>query len=57
MAKSPDEHVGSGVDKPDPKGILEKLGDAAKAVLPTRDTEPAPAPKDTGNGTQQRLPE
>ena len=34
MAKQQDEHAGSGLDKPDPKSILEKLGDTVKSVLP-----------------------
>ena len=34
MANKPDENVGSGIDKPDPKGLLERLGDGVKAVMP-----------------------
>ncbi len=44
-------HAGSGIDKPDPKGILEKLGDGIKAVLPKKaedDTPPAPAESPKG---------
>lgn len=54
MTKTPDEHAGSGLDKPDPKTILEKVGDGIKAVLPKKEPE---APKPTGNGTVQRIPE
>ena len=34
MAKQPDDHAGSGLDKPDPKTLLEKAKDGIKAVLP-----------------------
>lgn len=34
-----DDHAGSGIDKPDPKTLMEKLGDGVKAVLPKK---PAP---------------
>jgi hypothetical protein len=42
----PDDHAGSGVDKPDPKTLLERLGDSVKSVLPKK-----PEPGQTGTGT------
>ena len=42
MASKPDDHAGSGIDKPDPKSLMEKLGDGVKAVLPKKpDAKPA----------------
>lgn len=38
LFKKKDEHAGSGIDKPDPKGIVEKVVDTVKSVA-------APAPK------------
>ena len=32
--KSEDQHAGSGVDKPDPKTLKERISDTVKAVLP-----------------------
>ena len=34
-----EDHPGSGIDKPQPKGLVEKVVDKVKAVVP------APAPK------------
>ncbi len=54
MAKATDQHAGSGIDKPDPKTLLEKVGDGLKSILPSKargDTSVL----DTGNGTIQRL--
>lgn len=50
MATKPDDNVGSGIDKPDPKSLLEKLGDRVKAVMPEKPDE-----KPTGNGTAQPI--
>jgi hypothetical protein len=33
MAKPSEDHAGSGLDKADPKSLLEKLGDTVKTVL------------------------
>ena len=43
LSKKTDEHAGSGLDKPSPKGIVEKVVDKVKAA-----TQPGPAvpPKD-----------
>lgn len=38
LFKKKDEHAGSGIDKPDPKGIVEKVVETVKSVA-------APAPK------------
>ena len=52
MAKETD-HAGSGLDKPPPKTIAEKIGDAVKSIMP----KPEPSqPTDTGSGTIQTLP-
>jgi hypothetical protein len=32
LFKDKDEHAGSGVDKPDPKGIVEKMVDKVKGA-------------------------
>jgi hypothetical protein len=39
LFKKKDEHAGSGIDKPDPKGIVEKVVETVKSV-----TTPAPKP-------------
>lgn len=39
MANKPDDHAGSGVDKPDPKTLREKIGDGLKKIMPDK---PAP---------------
>ena len=33
--KSEDHHAGSGLDKPDPKTLTEKITDTVKATLPS----------------------
>ena len=45
MATKPDDHAGSGIDKPDPKSLLEKLGDGVKAVMPRKPEPEQPNPK------------
>lgn len=55
MAKKPVEHAGSGIDKPDPKTLLERVGDGLKSVLPKKSPEDVTV-IDTGNGTIQRIP-
>ena len=39
LFKKTDEHAGSGIDKPEPKSIVEKVVEKVKAA-----TTPAPAP-------------
>lgn len=59
MAHKPDDHAGSGLDKPDPKSLLEKVGDGLKAVLPKKAADkPAEEISLTGigNGTAQDIP-
>jgi len=40
MTKSKD-HAGSGIDQPDPKSLLERIGDGVKSALPKK---PKPEP-------------
>jgi len=47
MSKSND-HAGSGIDQPDPKGALEKFSDNVKSIL-SKKPEPEPAGQ-TGAG-------
>ena len=56
MAKTPDDRAGSGLDKPDPKTLQEKLGDAVKSVLPKAKADEPTKKVQTGNGTTQKLP-
>jgi hypothetical protein len=42
LFKKTDEHAGSGIDKPNPKGIVEKLADKVKAA--TAPTMPIATP-------------
>ena len=44
LFKKTDEHAGSGIDKPEPKGIVEKVLDKVKAV--TTPTPPNVLPAD-----------
>jgi hypothetical protein len=37
----PDDHAGSGIDKPDAKGLLEKFSEGVKSIL---EKKPAPTP-------------
>ncbi len=44
LFKKPDDHAGSGIDKPDPKSIKEKVSDVVKAIVPAPPpAEPVPA--------------
>ena len=56
MAKTPDDRAGSGLDKPDPKTLQEKLGDAVKSVLPKSKPVQPTKEVETGNGTTQKIP-
>ncbi|MDB5739169.1 MAG: hypothetical protein JWP16_209 [Alphaproteobacteria bacterium] len=42
LFKKTDEHAGSGIDKPEPKGIVEKLAEKVKPV--TTPATPAGSP-------------
>ena len=42
LFKKKDEHAGSGLDKPDPKGLVEKVVDKMKGVA---DAQPIVPPK------------
>jgi len=42
LFKKKDEHAGSGLDKPDPKGLVEKVVDQMKGVA---DAQPVVPPK------------
>ena len=46
LFKKPDEHAGSGIDKPEPKGIVEKVVEKVKAVT-------SPAPSNPGKTPEQ----
>ena len=49
MGKQAEDHVGSGLDKPDPKTLMEKVTDGLKKVVPSK---PAPDQKpETGPAT------
>ncbi len=48
MTKHDEHHAGSGLDKPDPKTLLEKLGDGVKAVLPKKPEPAPPIPQSAG---------
>lgn len=44
LFRKKDDHAGSGIDKPDPKGMVEKVVDKVKAVTrPAENPKPAPA--------------
>lgn len=44
LFRKQDDHAGSGIDKPDPKGLVEKVVDKVKAVTrPAVNPKPAPA--------------
>ncbi len=45
LFKKTDEHAGSGIDKPEPKGIVEKVVDKVKAA--TAPSPVAPPPDNT----------
>jgi len=57
MAKTPDEHAGSGLDKPDPKSLLEKARDGLKAVLPKADDAAAKAAPALGDNSTESVPQ
>jgi len=48
LCKKADDHVGSGLDKPDPKGLVEKVIETVKTVgqpgTPPVPGDPAPVP-------------
>lgn len=44
LFKKKDEHAGSGIDKPDPKGIVEKVVDTVKSVATPKPVAPAKSP-------------
>ena len=46
MTANPEEHAGSGIDKPDPKSLLEKVGDGLKSVLSKADPSGQVMPRD-----------
>jgi hypothetical protein len=52
MASKPDDHAGSGLDKPDPKTLLEKAKDGIKAVLPKTIDAAAKAAPALQDGTE-----
>jgi hypothetical protein len=55
MTRIPGEHVGSAIDKPDPKTLFESVGDSLKSVLSTKSAQEVVSPTDTKNGTVQRI--
>jgi hypothetical protein len=44
MFKKKDEHAGSGVDKPDPKGLVEKVVDRVKGAAQAQPVVPPKGP-------------
>lgn len=42
MSKT-DDHAGSGLDKPEPKSLIDKVGDGLKKMVPSKSARPAPA--------------
>jgi hypothetical protein len=47
MVKKPEEHAGSGLDKPSAKTLTEKIGDGFRKIVPERSSqkkEPEVAP-------------
>ena len=40
-----DDHSGSGLDKPERKTLIEKVGDGLKKIVPSPSPRPAPAEK------------
>jgi len=44
LFKKTDEHAGSGLDKPDPKGIVEKVVDKVKEVAQAQPVMPPKGP-------------
>ena len=53
MTTNPEEHAGRGSDKPDPKSLLEKVGDGLKSVLSKADPSGQVMPRDTGHEPAQ----
>jgi hypothetical protein len=41
----PDDNAGSGLDKPEPRTLVEKMGDRLKKIVPSPSPRPAPAEK------------
>jgi hypothetical protein len=48
MANKRDHHAGSGIDKPDPKGLLENVGEGLKLVLSKADPSGQVMPREKG---------
>lgn len=47
MAKDQNkDHAGSGIDKPDPKTVLERTADMVKSVIPTTSNAAPEEPKE-----------
>lgn len=45
MADKSDEHAGSGLDKPDPKTLVQKVKDGVRSILPDKASTPGkPSP-------------
>lgn len=44
LFKKKDEHAGSGLDKPDPKGFVEKVVDKVKGVTEAQPVVPPKGP-------------
>lgn len=44
LFKKKDEHAGSGVDKPDPKGLVEKVMEKVKGTAPAQPVMPPKGP-------------
>lgn len=42
--KKKDDHAGSGIDKPEPKSIVEKLADTLRSVTTPKPAPPAKTP-------------
>ena len=42
MAKKPQDHAGSGIDKPDPKTLVEKIGDRLGKIVPEKPPQQDP---------------
>lgn len=55
MAKDKDDHAGSGLDKSDPKSLLEKAKDGLKSILPQAGEAGAKASDTLQNGTEANL--
>ena len=49
----PNDHAGSGVDQPDPKGLLEKFSDGVKSILSKKPEPAGQTGTDTAVGTHR----